>query len=173
MTLFRRFLLAAACALPAAPLAAQDAPATPASRATPVQLKLTRLDFMAGCWEGQLDQETIIEEVWTAPTDQMLLATTRYLNRKREATGWEFTRIAATDSGVVFAAAGNGEPENVYLLAQVADGYVLFENLAKPFPQRISYRTASDGALIARNEGEGQLSIELRMRRVRCPGERR
>lgn len=164
MRLFRSLrplLLALACGVLPAALGAQS------------PVNLSRLDFMAGCWEGQLDEETIIEELWTNPTDQMLLATTRYLNKKRDATGWEFTRIAVTDSGAVFAAAGNGEPENVYTLTQIADGYVHFENPTKPFPQRISYRRASDGALIARNEGEGQLSLELRMRRVKCPGEKR
>lgn len=135
--------------------------------------KVSRLDFMAGCWEGKLDRETTIEEVWTAPTETMMLATTRYLNKKGEATGWEFTRVMASDSGVVFAAASNGEAEHVYLLSQYASEYVVFENLSKPFPQRISYRRARDGALIARNEGEGQLSVELRFQRVRCPGEKR
>lgn len=147
--------------------------ALPATLAAQSTIKVSRLAFMAGCWEGQLGPDQIVEEIWSTPTDNMMLATTRYLNRKREATGWEFTRIAATDSGVVFAAAGNGEAENVYPLQQIADDYVLFENKSKTFPQRISYRKASDGSLIPRNEGEGRPSLELRMQRVRCPGERR
>ena len=145
----------------------------PAALGAQTTVKVSQLAFMAGCWEGQLGPDQIVEEIWSTPTDNMMLATTRYLNRKREATGWEFTRIAVTDSGVVFAAAGNGEPENVYPLQQIADDYVLFENRAKAFPQRISYRRASDGALIPRNEGDGRPSLELRMQRVRCPGERR
>lgn len=136
-------------------------------------LKLTRLDFMAGCWEGALDRDNVVQEVWTAPTDNMMLATTRYLNRQGVATGWEFTRIVAGDSGVAFIAASNGRPEDRYPLAQATSEYVVFQNPDKPFPQLISYRRASDGSLIARNEGEGQLSVEVRFRRVRCPGDRR
>lgn len=156
----RVLLLALLLAVPVG-LEAQDHP------------KVTRFSFMAGCWEGELGPDNIVQEHWTSPTNEMMLATTRYLNKKREATGWEFTRIAVTDSGVVFAAASNGEAEHVYKLSQHASEYVLFENLAKPFPQRIIYRLASDGALIARNEGEGQLSLEVRFRRVSCPGEKR
>jgi len=135
--------------------------------------KVTRLDFMAGCWEGSLGREDLVQENWTAPTDNMMLATTRYLNKDKQATGWEFTRIVLDSMGVAFIAAGNGEPEHRYALATISSEYVLFENLTKPFPQKISYRMASDGALIARNEGEGQLSVEVRFTRVRCPGDRR
>lgn len=135
--------------------------------------KITRLDFMAGCWEGSLGREDRVQENWTSPTDNMMLATTRYLNKDKQATGWEFTRIVLDSMGVAFIAAGNGEPEHRYALTTISSEYVLFENLAKPFPQKISYRMASDGALIARNEGEGQLSVEVRFERVRCPGDRR
>ncbi|MCL4865725.1 MAG: hypothetical protein KJZ47_07510 [Gemmatimonadales bacterium] len=135
--------------------------------------KVTRLDFMAGCWEGALGREDLVQENWTSPTDNMMLATTRYLNKDKQATGWEFTRIVLDSMGVAFIAAGNGEPEHRYALTTISTEYVLFENLAKPFPQKISYRMASDGALIARNEGEGQLSVEVRFERVRCPGDRR
>ena len=70
----------------------------------------------------------------------------------------------------VFAASNDGRPENVYLLKRLVDEYALFENEAKSFPQRIMYRLASDGALIPRNEGNEAPSIELRMRKVKCPG---
>lgn len=135
--------------------------------------KLTRLEFMAGCWAGEMGEDVTVEENWTSPTDNMMLATTRYLNKNKEATGWEFTRIVATDSTTAFIAAGNGNPEESYALVRASSEYVLFQNLTKAFPQQISYRKASDGSLIARNEGEGQLSVEVRFSRVRCPGDRR
>lgn len=135
--------------------------------------KVTRLDFMAGCWEGALDAENIVQENWTAPTEDMMLATTRYLDKKRRATGWEFTRIVRDSTGVAFIAMGNGNPEERYPLVRVSSEYALFENPDKPFPQQISYRRASDGSLIARNEGQGQLSIEVRLQPVKCPGEHR
>ncbi len=133
--------------------------------------KVTRLEFMSGCWEGSIGKDDIIQENWMSPTDNLMLATTRYLDKKRYATGWEFTRIVSDSTGVAFIAASNGAPEDRYPLVRVSDEYVLFANPDKEFPQQISYRKASDGALIGRNEGEGQLSIEVRFERVKCPGD--
>ncbi|HEV8600262.1 MAG TPA: DUF6265 family protein [Gemmatimonadales bacterium] len=127
-----------------------------------------KFKFMEGCWAAQTDKDNTVEENWTAPAENLLLATTRYLHKKR-ATGYEFTRIQWMDSIVVFAASSDGKPEEVYPMKALADEYVLFENLTKKFPQRIMYRMASDGALIPRNEGDGP-SIELRFQRVKCPG---
>jgi hypothetical protein len=129
-----------------------------------------KFKFMSGCWMGQLDKDTAIEEIWTSPSENLLLAITRYLKKER-ATGYEFTRIQATDSGVVFAAASDGKPENVYLLKTLVNEYALFENDGKSFPNRIMYRLASDGHLIPRNEGNEAPSVELRMRKVKCPGQ--
>jgi hypothetical protein len=135
--------------------------------------KVTRLDFMAGCWEGSLSKDDKVQEYWMDPTDNMMLATTRILDKKGLATGWELTRIIADSTGMAFIALAEGKPEDRYQLVRVSSEYVLFANPDKPFPQQISYRMASDGALIVRNEGEGQLSVEVRLERVRCPGDRR
>ena len=128
-----------------------------------------KFKFMEGCWAAQTGKDNTVEENWTSPAENLLLATTRYLTKKR-ATGYEFTRIQWMDSMVVFAASSDGKPEDIYPLKTLADEYVLFENPTKKgFPQRIMYRLASDGALIPRNEGDGP-SIELRFQRVKCPG---
>ncbi|HEV8612911.1 MAG TPA: DUF6265 family protein [Gemmatimonadales bacterium] len=164
-------LLGMAGVLLAASLAAQEHP-KPLEKPKPPpkpSVDFSKFKFMEGCWRGQLNKDEIVEENWTSPSDNLLLATTRYLMKER-ATGYEFTRIQWVDSMVVFAASSNGKPEDVYPLKTLADGYVLFENLEKKgFPQRIMYREASDGALIPRNEGEGP-SVELRFHRVKCPG---
>lgn len=153
----------AALALAAAPAAAQEPAASPA------KVDFRKLRFMAGCWEGMIDKDTRVEEIWTEPAENLLLSTTRYLKKDR-ATSFEFSKIQATDSGVVFAASSEGRPFDTYLLKTLVDEYVVFENLAKSFPQRIIYRLASDGALIPRNEGEGQTSIEVRFKKRKCPG---
>ncbi len=165
--------IAAALALPSGLAAQQPAPDSAAKSSAEKPAKppvdFEKLKFMAGCWQGQLDKDTYVEEIWTTPSENLLLATTRYLKKNR-ATGYEFTRIQATDSGVVFGAASDGKEENIYLLKTLVDDYVLFENDGKRFPNRIMYRLASDGALIPRNEGNDAPSIELRMRKMKCPG---
>lgn len=128
-----------------------------------------KLKFMAGCWRGRLDPDTEVEEIWTNPTENLLTSTTRYL-RKNRATSFEMSRILATDSAVTFSASSEGRPFDEYTMTQLVDEFVLFENPKKPFPQKISYRLASDGSLIPRNEGDGQTAVEVRFKKVKCPG---
>lgn len=151
---------------------AKPAPADSAKGRAKPRFKLEKVDWMSGCWAAETGNDTRVEEDWSAPSENLMLATTRYLTKGR-ATGYEFTRIEATDSGIVFAAAADGKPEHVYRLARQASEYLLFERAGKEFPQRIIYRRSSDGALIPRNEGDGQPSIELRLMRVRCAGDKK
>ncbi len=173
MTMTRRALLAlivplaVAAGASAAPAAAQQARQSTAL--DPAKVDFKRLRFMAGCWTGRLDKDTMVEEIWTEPADNLLLSTTRYL-QKNKATSFEFSKIQATDSAVVFAASSEGGAFDTYVLTSLVDEYVVFENLTKTFPQRIIYRLASDKALIPRNEGEGRTSIEVRLRKGKCPG---
>lgn len=160
---------------PAGGLAAQerrpdDPPAEKKEKKKDLMLKLDdKLKFMAGCWQGPIDRETMVEEIWTTPTENLMTSTTRYI-RKDRATSFEFSRIMSTDSSVTFSASTEGKPFDEYQMIQVVDEYVVFENTKKTFPQRISYRLASDGNLIPRNEGEGQPAIEVRFKKVKCPG---
>lgn len=129
----------------------------------------SRFKFLEGCWRGETGKDEFVEENWSSPSENLLLATTRYLKKDR-ATGYEFTRIQWVDSVVVFAASSDGKPEDVYPLKTLAFEYAEFEAPGKKtFPTRIIYRMASDGALIPRNEGD-RPSIEVRFQRVKCPG---
>ena len=130
---------------------------------------LGKLKWMAGCWRGPLDKDTYVEEIWTTPAENLLQAITRVV-KKDVATEYEFTRIYLNDSTAVFSASSDGKPFDEYTMKTLVDGYVVFENLKKTFPQKIIYRLTSDGYLIPRNEGEGQTSFEVRMKRVKCPG---
>ncbi len=165
-------LLALIVALPLTASAQSSASADSTSPKPKSNLKLDKLDWMAGCWVGETGKDQRVEENWTSQSDNLMLAVTRYFT-KDHVTGWEFTRIAVTDSGIVFAAASSGGPEHVYKLVTQASDYVLFARESREFPQRIIYRKASDGSLIPRNEGVGAPSVELRLLPVRCAGEKR
>ncbi len=149
-----------------------DRPDPKPPRPKEIKLKVRldqKLKFMAGCWQGRLDEETIVEEIWSNPTENLLISTTRYIQRNR-ATSFEMSRILATDSTVTFSASSEGRPFDEYTMTQLVDEFVLFENPKKSFPQKISYRLASDGSLIPRNEGVGQTAVEVRFKKVKCPG---
>lgn len=128
-----------------------------------------KLKFMAGCWQAPVGPDAMVEEIWSNPTENLMTSTTRYLTKNR-ATSFEFSKIESKDSTITFAASTEGRPFDEYTLKTLVDEYVVFENLKKTFPQRIIYRLASDGSLIPRNEGDGQTSVEVRFRKVKCPG---
>jgi hypothetical protein len=167
-----RFFVLAGVLVGTAPLAAQEHPKPVEKPKEPPKpaVDFSKFKFMEGCWSGALDKENTVEEIWTSPAENLLVSTTRYFVKKR-ATGYDFNRIEATDSGVVFGIRSKDKAvEDVYALKTLADQFFIFENpTKKEFPQRIMYRLASDGALIPRNEGDGP-SIELRFRRMKCPG---
>lgn len=160
----------------ASQVAAQDEPPRERRREEQkpkdVKLKLRldqKLKFMAGCWEGTMGRDQIVEEIWTNPSENLMTSTTRYITKGR-AVSYEFSRIVSTDTSVTFSASTEGKPFDSYEMVQLVDDYVVFENKAKSFPQRIIYRKAADGSLIPRNEGEGQTSVEVRLSKVKCPG---
>jgi hypothetical protein len=165
-------LLTLAVLLAVSSLAAQDPPKPAEKPKDPPKptVDFAKFKFMEGCWQGELDKDQTVEEIWTSPAENLLLSTTRYFSKKR-ATGYDYNRIEWEDSTVVFGIRTKGKAtEDVYTLKTLADEYFVFENpTKKDFPQRIIYRLASDGALIPRNEGDAP-SIELRFRRVKCPG---
>lgn len=166
-------LIAVAGALLAAPLAAQtpvSAPDTSKPKAhQPPRIDISKLKFMTGCWGAETGKDQRAEEIWTAPSENLLVSTTRYFNKNR-AVAYDYNRIEVTDSGVVLGITSKGKQEEIYFMKTLVDEYVMFENFAKKeFPQRFIYRLASDGSLIPRNEGDGP-SFEVRLKRIKCPG---
>lgn len=155
----------------AASLAAQEHPKPLEKPKAPVKPKVDfdKLKFMEGCWKAEVGKDQMVEEHWTGPAENLLLSTTRYYT-KDWVTSYDFNRIEAVDSTVVFVIKSKDKPEDTYTLKTLADEYVVFENSTKKdFPQLISYRMASDGSLIPHLEGNAP-SIEVRFRRVKCPG---
>jgi hypothetical protein len=144
-------------ALAAAPAAAQN---------------MGPLKFMAGCWQGNLSDDTIVEEIWTPPAENLVLGLTRYIEKSR-ATSWEFTFIERTDTTVIFVAATRGEKPDTFYVQMMANEAVSFARPGDEFPNVIFYRLVSDGSLIARLEGPTWAtvrSLEVRLERVKCPG---
>jgi len=151
---------------------AQEHP-KPVEKPKPVpkpKVDFAKFRFMEGCWRGEVAKDQWVEEIWTAPAENLLLSTTRYFTKER-VESYDYNRIEAVDTTVVFGILSKGKTaEDVYTLKTLADEYFLFENpTKKEFPQRIMYRMASDGSLIPRNEGDGP-SVELRFHRIKCPG---
>ena len=133
-----------------------------------------KLDFMAGCWQGPLSDGTVVEEIWTKPSENVMLGLTRYLDRNRKrATNWEFTFIERTDSTVYFVPQTRGEKPDTFRVRVLTDEVAAWNREGDDYPASIMYRRTSDGAIIARLEppvASPQTALELRMTRVKCPG---
>ena len=142
-------LIAVAGALLAAPLVAQtpvSAPDTTKPKKAPPKVDISKLKFMSGCWEGETGKDQRAEEIWTMPSENLLVSTTRYFTQGARQSATTSTGSKSPIRGVVLGITAKGKPEETYLMKTLVDEYVMFENPAKKeFPQRIMYRLASDG----------------------------
>ena len=167
----RGFSALAGFLLAASSLAAQEQPKPVEKPKDPPKpsVDFSKFRFLEGCWRAEVGKDETVEEHWTAPSENLLLSTTRYFTKNR-VTAYDFNRIEWVDTTVVFGILSKGKPEDVYTLKTLVDEYMLFENLGKKtFPQKIMYRLASDGSLIPRLEGDAP-SVEVRLEKVKCPG---
>lgn len=157
-------LLAACMALPAPDAARAQEPAV-----TPAGSTLAELAFMAGCWRGEFADGGALEEVYTAPSSN-LLGLSRHL-RGESTVQFEFSRITADSSGITLLPFPGGRPcEHAFRLTAVEANRATFEAPEHDFPKRIRYARAADGSLTARiDDGtDDSRSQEWRMNPVPC-----
>lgn len=131
---------------------------------------LRDLAFMAGCWRGDFDDGTSLEEFYTMPSDNLILGTSRFM-RGTHAVQFEFSRITADSMGIVLLPAPNGRPsEHAFRLTTLTEHSALFEAPEHDFPRRIRYTIDDGGTLTARIDGgDGDTRVqEWAMRPVPC-----
>ena len=109
------------------------------------------LAWMEGAWAGEKDG-VAMEEVWTAPRGGALLGLHRDVKGGR-LLSWEFLRIQATGTGIVYFASPRSAPPTAFKLVEMGAKRAVFENKEHDFPQRILYWVDAGGALHARIEG--------------------
>ncbi|RPH37513.1 hypothetical protein EHM92_02480 [bacterium] len=130
------------------------------------------LKWLSGCWARESGRLTT-EESWTEPRGGILLGLAR-TTRGDSLVDFEFSRIAETDSGLVFFANPSGQAPASFRAARLDSHRVIFENLNHDFPQRVIYQRITRDSLSARVEGtvDGILrKVDFLYRRVPCPGE--
>lgn len=166
MNRFARSILAAAAVLIAPATLGAQSPAVQ----TPSAPTLDDLAFMAGCWRGEFANGTALEEVYTAPSANMILGLSRFL-RGSHAVQYEFSRITADSTGIELLPFPGGEPSgHAFRLTVLKDGSATFEAPEHDFPKRIRYAAGTDGTLTARIDGgaDDARAQEWRMRAVSC-----
>lgn len=159
--------IAVAVLLVAAPLAPDRSEAQDAGPREPV---LADLAFMAGCWRGDFQGDTALEEYYSRPSDNLMVGTSRFLRGSR-AVQFEFSHIARDSAGIALRPFPGGRPsEHDFRLTALAPGSALFEAPQHDFPRRIRYVLGEDGALTATIDGgDGSERVQSwRMRPVAC-----
>jgi hypothetical protein len=113
--------------------------------------ELTRLSWMEGRWQGVQDG-LAMEEHWTSPAGDALLGMHKDV-KDGKLVSFEFLRVERTAAGVRYLASPRSALPTPFLLVEIAERRVVFENKDLEFPHRILYWLAADGALHARIEG--------------------
>ncbi len=131
---------------------------------------LDDLAFLSGCWEGPLSRGGAIEEFYSAPSDNLIVGTTRYL-RDGHTVMFEFSSIVHDSTGIVLWPYPRGNKSADGFRLTNVDGHgAIFEAPEHDFPKRISYIIESPDVRIARidDSTDGGQATEWRMERVAC-----
>ncbi len=135
-------------------------------------IELADLAFISGCWEGQFgkDGSGTMEEIYTAPSKNLMLGTTRYL-KEGAAVEYEFTRIERTDEGILLTPYPGGRAsEHSFKLTSLEGGRAVFEAPEHDYPKRIIYAANDDGSRTARIDGGTDADArEWRLHSRPCP----
>ena len=128
------------------------------------------LAWLAGCW-ASVGEEAGSGEHWTVPAGKTMFSVSRTVHNSRT-VAYEFVQIRETEAGELeFIAKPSGQSEATFLMVQLSESEVVFENPGHDFPQRIIYRLKAGGNLVARIEGEinGEpRTVDFPMKRVDC-----
>lgn len=101
------------------------------------------LEWLSGAWTSESGDKWT-EELWMAPKGGVMLGTNRSGEGGR-ATGYEFMRIAADETGAIsFWGSPAGAPPVAFRLISLKNGEAVFENPAHDYPVRIVYRREGD-----------------------------
>ncbi len=168
-----RVLLALFAALPVV-AAAQSAPPTeaPASAAAK-PLSLEQFAWLAGCWEGKVNQREFREEWLPLRGDVMVGASQTAMQGKTQS--YEYLRLEPRADAIYYIPAPSGHKESQFkMVSRKTDGddeIFTFENVSNEFPQRIIYRHGAGGQLFAHVAGQingENKEVIYPMRRVDC-----
>lgn len=132
--------------------ASPGAPATPA-KADP----LAALDWLAGCWAGEVNLRAFTEQ-WTRPAAGMMLGLGHTVMGGRTLS-YEFMRIETrADGTIAYVAKPTDKPEEAFVYQGTRDDRGatrhVFSNPARDFPTEIDYTRTPGGELFASVRGK-------------------
>lgn len=168
-------MLICALAVHAQPVPPPAAAAVPPRSTAPAAelLRIDNLAWLAGCWNGNVNQRDFREQ-WSPLRGSMLLgAGSTVFQGKTQ--NFEYLRIESRPEGIFYVALPSGQRETAFKLIAIdtddKDTIFVFVNPENDFPQRISYRRGTEGWLYATIDGKVKgedRQVIFPMRRVGC-----
>ena len=113
---------------------------------------LRSLDWLAGSWAGQDEENGRQEEHWIAAAGGTMLGLNRVVANGRTVY-FAYLRIEQREDGIYYIVNSRGRGESEFKLIAQEDQRVVFENPDQDYPVRIHYWRTAD-RLSARLEGE-------------------
>lgn len=134
--------------------------------------EIDRLAWLSGRWTQEVAQG-LREEYWLEPSGGTMLGIGRTVAGGKTVE-YEYLRIEERGASLFYVASPLGQSTASFRAIEIRDSLAVFEDPDHDFPQRIRYRLAPDGSLLAQIEGvvQGKLhAIDFPMRRDRySPG---
>jgi len=162
----------AACAQPQAPSPPEPV-RPPAAQPVPDSNPVAPLAWLAGCWQGNVNQRDFREE-WLPYSGGMLVGAGQQV-MKGTMQDYEYLRIEARAGAVFFSQFGADRKETSFRLESTAtdekDTIFTFANTAPAFPARLVYRRGTEGWLYETIEGQlagSDKKVIYPLRRVDC-----
>ncbi|WP_433851299.1 DUF6265 family protein [Stenotrophomonas nitritireducens] len=124
-------------------------------------------DWLAGHWCGG-SEERRIDEVWLPQAGGALLGMSRTVGGERTES-FEFMRLVPAGKDAGLHVQPNGAPPTVFAITGRGEGWMVLENTAHDFPNRIEYRR--DGAGLRASisgPGEDGKTLEIPFDYRRC-----
>lgn len=153
------------------PAAAPSAPAVESES----RKALASLEWLAGCWKGNVNQREFREH-WLPMRGAMMVGAGHTVLQDKTQE-YDYLRIEARDDGVYYVNLPSGQKETTYKLTGTstdekdAGQTYTFSSAADQFPQRIVYHRGAEGWLYASAEGTvngSERKVTYPMRRVSC-----
>ncbi len=172
------FAITAAAAQPTPPSASTPTPGAAPAAAKPDAGPLASLAWLAGCWRGTAGPREFREE-WMPPSGALMIGVSQTVERG-VTQGFEYLRLEPRPEGVFYVNVSSGKTETAFRFEGETVDKTLDRNDAvftfvnpKPeeFPERISYRRATEGWLYASVEGKvngAEHKVTYPMRRINC-----
>jgi hypothetical protein len=106
--------------------------------------------WLAGTW-GQAKKTQTVTEMWLAPQDGAMAGVTLTTRPGRPPRA-EYAKITREPAGLTYTAVVGTQPPVPFVAIPAEGGWLVFENKAHDFPQRVAYRPC-DVDLCAAIEG--------------------